>query len=170
MSLFQSWFTSRYRVMNWIKRSWCCIQTQIPPCLKAPEKQPAFCTSEWTLNNCPTIKSLRNCVKLVYSVSYLLVRKPRHCVDILLLDHEGGQVGSVGSQEDDSKKGPDQDHDLTRCSFWVFNGDRVVEDDAPQEPHWLSNGERWTTGGWGNEGRVRSFVLFFYNLCLCSHH
>lgn len=74
-------------------------------------------------------------MKLVYSVAYLLVREPRHCVDILLLDHEGSQVGSVGRQEDDSKEGPDQDHDLTGRSLWVFDRYRVVEDDAPQEPH-----------------------------------
>ncbi len=60
---------------------------------------------------------------VAYSVSYLLVREPRHCVDILFLDHEGSQVGSVRGQEDDSKEGPDQDHDLTGCSFRVFNGD-----------------------------------------------
>ena len=80
------------------------------------------------------------------SLPYLFVRESRHRVDVLLLDHEGSQVGSVRGQEDDSEEGPDQNHDLTGRPFWVFNGDGVVEDDAPQQPHRLPDGERRTTG------------------------
>lgn len=88
---------------------------------------------------------------LLCSVSHLLVRQPGHRVDILLLDHEGSQVGSVGSQENDCKKGPDQDHDFTGGSFGVFNGDWVVKDYAPQEPNWFPYGECWTARSWEGE-------------------
>lgn len=66
---------------------------------------------------------------------YLFVAQSRDCVDVLLLDHEGCQVGCIGSQEDDSEESPDQDHDLTGGALWILNGDRVVEDDSPQQPH-----------------------------------
>lgn len=119
-------------------------KTWFSPFLTAPQKPSVFGS------NCSTSLFLQ--VKLC-SVSYLFVREARHGVDILLLDHESSQVGGVRSQEDDSKEGPDQDHDLTSGAFRVFNRDRVVEDDAPKQPHWLPNSECWTTGSWGNRNR-----------------
>lgn len=77
---------------------------------------------------------------------YLLIGESRHRVDVLFLDHEGGQVGRVRGQEDDSEEGPDQHHDLAGGSLGVFHGDRVVEDDAPQQPHRLPDGESRTAG------------------------
>ncbi len=80
------------------------------------------------------------------SALYLFVTQSRDRVNVLLLDHEGCQVGCVGSQEDDSEESPDQDHDLTGGALWILNGDRVVEDDSPQQPHWLPNSESGTAG------------------------
>lgn len=54
---------------------------------------------------------------------YLFVAQSRDCVDVLLLDHKCCQVGCVGSQEDDGKEGPDQDHDLTGGALWIFDWD-----------------------------------------------
>lgn len=54
---------------------------------------------------------------------YLFVTQSRDCVDVLLLDHEGCQVGCVGSQEDDSEESPDQDHDLAGGALWILNRD-----------------------------------------------
>lgn len=79
---------------------------------------------------------------------YLFVAQSRDRVDVLLLDHEGGQVGCVRSQEDDGKEGPDQDHDLAGGALWILNGDRVVEDNSPQQPHRLPNSEGGTSGIW----------------------
>ena len=73
--------------------------------------------------------------------SHLLIREARHRVDVLLLDHEGGQVGGVRGQEDDGEEGPDQHHDLAGGALGVLDGHRVVEDDAPQQPHRLADGE-----------------------------
>lgn len=84
----------------------------------------------------------------VLIVSYLFVREAWHCVDVLFLYHESRQVGSIRSQKDDGKKGPDQHHDFTGGSFGVFNGDGVVKDDAPQKPHRLSNCEGWPARSW----------------------
>lgn len=83
--------------------------------------------------------------------THLFVTQPRHRVDVLLLDHEGRQVGRVGRQEDDGEEGPYQHHDLTGGAFGVLDGDGVVEDDSPQQPHRLPNGEGgpariWQTG------------------------
>lgn len=77
---------------------------------------------------------------------YLLIGESRYRVNVLFLDHEGSQVGGVRGQEDDSEEGPDQDHDLAGRSLGVFHGDRVVEDDAPQQPHRLPDGESRTAG------------------------
>lgn len=82
------------------------------------------------------------------SHTHLFVAQPRHRVDVLLLDHEGCQVGCVGRQEDDSEEGPDQHHDLTGGAFWILNGDGVVEDDSPQQPHWLPDCEGGPPGIW----------------------
>jgi hypothetical protein len=72
---------------------------------------------------------------------YLLVAESRHLVHILLLDHEGCQVGSVGGQEDDSEEGPHRHHDLTGPTLGVLHWDRVVEDQTPQQPDGLADGE-----------------------------
>lgn len=75
----------------------------------------------------------------------LLVTKARHSVDVLFLDHEGCQIGRVASEEDDSEEGPHQDHDLAGGAPGVLDGNRVVEDQCPQQPHGLANGEGWST-------------------------
>lgn len=90
-------------------------------------------------------------------VSYLFVGEAWHCVDVLFLYHESRQVGGVRSQKDDSKKGPDQNHDFTGGSFGVFNGDGVVEDNAPQKPHRFSNCEGWSAWSW--EQREMSYTF-----------
>lgn len=54
--------------------------------------------------------------------SYLLVTQSRDSVNVLLLDHEGCQVGCVAGQEDHGKESPHQHHDLTGGAFGVFNG------------------------------------------------
>lgn len=77
---------------------------------------------------------------------YLFVTQSGHCVDVLLLDHEGCQVGCVGSQEDDGKESPDQDHDLASGALWILNRDRVIEDNSPQQPHRLPDGKGGTSG------------------------
>lgn len=66
---------------------------------------------------------------------HLFITQSGDGVDVLLLDHEGCQVGCVGSQEDDSEESPNQDHDLTSGAFRILNGDRVVENNSPQQPH-----------------------------------
>lgn len=75
----------------------------------------------------------------------LLVTKARNSVDVLLLDHEGCQIGRVASEKDDSEEGPHQDHDLAGGTTGVLDGNRVVEDQCPQQPHGLANGEGWST-------------------------
>lgn len=86
--------------------------------------------------------------------THLFVAQPRHRVDVLLLDHEGCQVGRVGCQEDDGEEGPDQHHDLTGGAFGILDGDGVVEDDSPQQPHRLPNGEGGPPGIWQTEHRI----------------
>lgn len=76
---------------------------------------------------------------------YLFVAQSRDGVDVLLLDHEGSQVRCVGSQEDDGKERPDQDHDLTGGALGVLDWDGVVEDNPPQQPHRLPDGKRGTS-------------------------
>lgn len=66
---------------------------------------------------------------------HLFVAQSGDGVDVLLLDHEGRQVGRVGGEEDDGEEGPDQHHDLAGGALRVLDGHRVVEDDAPQQPH-----------------------------------
>ena len=73
--------------------------------------------------------------------SYLFVRETGDLVHVLLLDHEGGQVGGVGGQEDDSEEGPHRHHDLTGGAFGVLHGHRVVEDQTPEQPDGLTDGE-----------------------------
>ena len=87
---------------------------------------------------------------------YLVVGETGDLVDELLLDHEGGQVGSVGGQEDDSEEGPHRHYELTGGSFRVLHRHRVVEDETPQQPHGLAHGEGRSVGVWerggGSEG------------------
>ena len=85
---------------------------------------------------------------VVYSLSYLLVREAGHRVDVLLLDHEGSQVGSVGGQEDDSKEGPHRHHDLTGGTLGILHRDGVVENQTPEQPDGLTDGERGAAGLW----------------------
>lgn len=73
--------------------------------------------------------------------SHLFVAQPRHLVHKLLLDHEGGQVGSVAGEEDDGEEGPDRHNELAGGTFGVLHGDRVVEDQTPEQPHCLAHGE-----------------------------
>lgn len=84
----------------------------------------------------------------IRATGYLFVREAWHRVDIFLLNHEGSQVSSVGGQEDDSKEGPDQHHDLAGGSPWVLHRHGVVEDNGPQKPHGLPDGERRAPGFW----------------------
>jgi len=76
--------------------------------------------------------------------SYLFVRQPGDLVHVLLLDHEGGQVGGVGGEEDDGEEGPHRHHDLTGGAFGVLHRHGVVEDQTPQQPDGLADGEGWT--------------------------
>lgn len=96
----------------------------------------------FTINNCSLCLSN---IQVDRSL-YLFVTQSGDGVDVLLLDHEGSQVGRVGSQEDDGKESPDQDHDLTRGALRVLNRNRVVKDDTPQQPDGFSNGEGGTSG------------------------
>ena len=103
--------------------------------------------------------------------SYLFVTQSRDCVSVLLLDHEGCQVGSVGGQEDDSEEGPYQDHDLAGGALGVLNWNRVVEDDAPQQPHRLPNSEGGASGIWRRQddgcGKDRRDSERVYITCVC---
>ena len=85
--------------------------------------------------------------------SHLFIWQARHLVDILLLDHEGSQVGSVGGQEDDSEEGPHWHHDLTGGTFGILHGDGVVEDQTPEQPDGLTDGEGGTAGLWERNKR-----------------
>lgn len=65
---------------------------------------------------------------------YLFITEARHSVNVFLLDHEGSQVGSVASQEDDSKESPDKNHDLASGSFGVLHWNGVIKDQSPKKP------------------------------------
>lgn len=82
---------------------------------------------------------------------YLFVTQARDGIDVLLLDHEGCQICSVGRQENDSEEGPHQDHYFTGGAFGVLNGHRIVKDNTPQQPHRFPNGERGTSGIWWHD-------------------
>ena len=77
---------------------------------------------------------------------HLLVAEAGDLVHVLLLDHEGGQVGSVAGQEDDGEEGPHRHHDLTGGALGVLHRHGVVEDQAPQQPDGLADGEGGTAG------------------------
>lgn len=88
----------------------------------------------------------------------LLIAQPRDLVHKFLLDHEGSQVGCVAGQEDDRKEGPDRDHDFAGGAFRVLHRHRVVEHQAPQEPHGLPDGEGGPVSIWWDEAGERRCV------------
>ena len=85
---------------------------------------------------------------IIASNSHLFVWQARHLVDVLLLDHEGSQVGSVGGQEDDSEEGPHWHHDLAGGTFRILHRDGVVENQTPEQPDGLADGEGGTARLW----------------------
>jgi len=77
---------------------------------------------------------------------HLLVRQSGDLVHELFLDHEGGQVGGVGGEEDDGEEGPDRHDDLTGGALRVLHRHRVVEHQTPQQPDGLTDGEGGAVG------------------------
>lgn len=73
--------------------------------------------------------------------THLSVTEPRHGVHILLLDHEGSQIGCIAGKEDDSKEGPHENHDLAGGAPRILHWHGVVEHQGPQQPDGFPNGE-----------------------------
>ena len=116
---------------------------------------------------------------IIASYSHLFVWQARHLVDVLLLDHEGSQVGSVGGQEDDSEEGPHWHHDLAGGTFRILHRDGVVENQTPEQPDGLADGEggtarlwewhirRWSRKRWTEtDARRKSTSLYLYLLMI----
>lgn len=82
--------------------------------------------------------------------THLVVTQSCHLVHKLLLDHEGGQVGSVAGEEDDGEEGPHGHDELASGAFGVLHRDGVVEDQTPEQPHRLAHGERGSVWVWKN--------------------
>lgn len=85
--------------------------------------------------------------------THLSVTEPGHGVHVLLLDHEGGQVGCVAGEKDDGKEGPHQNHDLAGGAPRILHRHRVVEHQGPQQPDGFPNGEGRASRACGGPGQ-----------------
>lgn len=85
--------------------------------------------------------------------THLPVAEPRHGVHVLLLDHEGGQIGCVAGKKDDREEGPHQHHDLAGGAPRILHWHGVVEDQGPQQPDGFPNGEGRATRACGEPGQ-----------------
>ena len=62
------------------------------------------------------------------------VLNSREIKELLPGDHEGGQVGRVDGEEDESKESPDICHQPGRVTLGTVNIDCSFEEDHPDQP------------------------------------
>lgn len=95
---------------------------------------------------------------------YLFIAQARHLVHKFFLNHEGGQIGSVTGQEDDSEESPHRHYEFTGGAFGVLHRYRVVKHQAPQQPHRFPHSKGRSVGIYRRQDSAltsRSYVQAF---------